>query len=111
MVASTRFPVKPLVASVSLSLSLALIGCSGNQLTSSQVVPLPQNASAPVTSDSQLVEDVPSSALSPVQAQEIIQVSDWTSDRIFKGQQSFSTQAFSDAIKPSLTLPEVETAP
>ncbi len=109
MVASTHFPVKPLVASVSLSLSLALIGCSGNQLTSSQVVPIPQDASyqAPLTVDNAAIE-----AVSPaVQTQQLSQVSDWTSDRISNGQQTFSTQAFSDAIKPSLTLPDVELAP
>lgn len=114
MVASTHFPVKPLVASVSLSLSLALVGCSGNQLTSSQVVPMPQDASyqAPLTTDNLISKpDASTPAALPAQMKTNTQVSDWTSDRILNMQKGFSTQAFSDAIKPSLTLPEVESAP
>lgn len=105
MVASTRFPVKPLVASVGLSVSLALIGCAGNQPTASspQVVPLPQSQiTTPQT------EVAPVASLPAIRQNFVV---DWTTDRIFTGSQSFSTQAFSDAIKPTLTLPDVEKYP
>lgn len=107
MVASTRFPVKPLVASVGISLSLALIGCAGNQPTASspQVVPLPQSG---VTIAQQNPEAAP--AANPLLSPQNL-VLDWTSDRIFTGAQSFSTQAFSDTIKPNMALPDVEKHP
>ena len=98
MVASTRSPVKPLVASVGLSLSFALIGCAGNQLSSSQVVPIPETPSSQAIQN-QVVEQV---IENQVVKNDSLKVSDWTSDRILDSR-SFSTQAFSDAIKPNLT--------
>lgn len=110
MVASTRFPVKPLVASVGLSVSLTLLGCSGNQPTSSspQVIPLsPQTANNMPARSAQDSDSAVSSALNPSR-QGAEAVRDWTSDRVLYSDVSFSTQAFSDSIKPNMTLPAVE---
>ncbi len=113
MVASTRFPVKPLVASVGLSLSLALIGCAGNQLSTPRAVPLPdgptsQNTVQVAPPANNAVADSPVSI--PTEKAQYPEIVDWSSDRIVDSS-SFSTQGFADAIKPSFTLPAVERQP
>ena len=98
MVASTRFPLKTVLVSASLSASIALLGCVNNNLSSA-----PQKLSFPNEQQSGAAgsEDSSSQAQLPVATGEYR--ADWTQDRIV-GSSGFRTASFTDSIRPDLTL-------
>lgn len=98
MVASTRFPLKTVLVSASLSASFALLGCVNNNLSSS-----PQKLSFPheLQHGSTGAQNPASQAQPPATAVEYR--ADWTQDRIL-GSAAFRTASFTDSIRPDLGL-------
>lgn len=99
MVASKRFPVKTLLLSGGLSVSLALLGCATNGLSpATRIQPISQGAA---TSAQQPAAS--SAQNSPKQTFRY----DWSSDRIINKANSFRTASFVDSLKPNMDLPPV----
>ncbi len=98
MVASTRFPLKTVLVSASLSASIALLGCVNNNNLSSA----PQKLSFPneLQQGATGLENPASQTQTPIAGD---YRADWTQDRIIGGA-DFRTAAFTDSLRPDLTL-------
>lgn len=99
MIASKRFPVKTLLLSAGLSVSLTLLGCvaGGNS---------PTELLKPISMSNSTAE----SAGQAASAQHNIGY-DWSTDRIITHNGGFRVNSFQDAIKPVLEMPASERAP